>query len=171
MPNHTSDEHRWFLEALAAAPGAPARERYVFREGRGADGAQPPNDWESVFGGPAWTRVTGSDGRPGSGSCTCSHAAAGPELGHPQVRAEFVDILRFWLDRGVDGFRVDVAHGLMKAEGLPDWPYERDRLATFGGPKPPLPFYDQDGVHEIYRQLARGPRRLPAADRILVAEA
>ena len=68
------------------------------------------------------------------------------------MREEFVDILRFWLDRGVDGFRVDVAHGLVKAEGLPDWPYERDRLATFGGPKPPLPFYDQDGVHEIYRQ-------------------
>ena len=171
VPNHTSDEHRWFVEALAAAPGAPARERYVFREGRGADGAQPPNDWESEFGGPAWTRVTGSDGRPGQWFLHL-FSPRQPDLNwrHPQVRAEFVDILRFWLDRGVDGFRVDVAHGLMKAEGLPDWPYERDRLATFGGPKPPLPFYDQDGVHEIYRQwreVLAGYR----PPRILVAEA
>ena len=65
VPNHTSDRHRWFREALAAAPGSAARERYVFRRGRGRDGELPPNDWESVFGGPAWTRVTEADGAAG----------------------------------------------------------------------------------------------------------
>jgi alpha-glucosidase len=171
VPNHTSDEHPWFAEALSAGPGGAARERYVFRAGRGSDGELPPNDWQSEFGGPAWTRVTEADGRPGQWYLHL-FSTRQPDLNwsHPEVRAEFVDILRYWLDKGVDGFRVDVAHGLVKEAGLPDWPYERDRLAMHGGGKPPLPFYDQDGVHDVYREWHRTLRQyLPP--RILVAEA
>ncbi|GER24126.1 glycosidase [Zafaria cholistanensis] len=126
VPNHTSDQHVWFREALASAPGSPARNRYIFRDGRGPDGAEPPNNWRSLFGGPAWTRVTEQAGpgagRPGQWYLHLFDTTQ-PDLdwSNPEVHAEMEDVLRFWLDRGVDGFRVDVAHGLVKAEGLPDW--------------------------------------------------
>src|SRR5699024_4264745 len=114
---HTSQEHVWFQEALAAQPGSPARERYIFREGKGPKGEQPPNNWDSIFGGPAWTRC--DDGQWYLHMFDSSQ----PDLNweHPQVHEEFLDILTFWVRRGVDGFRIDVAHGLVKAEGLPDW--------------------------------------------------
>ena len=116
VPNHTSDEHEWFRAALAAGPGSPERERYLFREGRGGDGAEPPNNWDSVFGGPAWTRV--EDGE------WYLHLfdSTQPDLNwrNPEVGDMFEDVLTFWLDRGVDGFRVDVAHGLFKEESLRD---------------------------------------------------
>jgi alpha-glucosidase len=141
VPNHTSDQHPWFAEALRAGPGSPARDRYLFRDGRGGG---PPNNWQSVFGGPAWTRV-------GDGQWFLHlFAPEQPDLNweHPQVRADFIDILRFWLDRGVDGLRIDVAHGLVKASGLPD-----------DGPAGAVllegthtPYWDQEGVHEIYRE-------------------
>jgi alpha-glucosidase len=67
VPNHTSDLHPWFQEALASAPGSAARDRYIFRDGRGADGSEPPSDWVSHFGGPAWTRLP-----DGSGTATSS---------------------------------------------------------------------------------------------------
>jgi alpha-glucosidase len=143
VPNHTSDRHPWFVAALADGPGAPSRERYVFREGKGAGGAQPPNDWRAVFGGPAWTRV------PDGQWYLHLFAPEQPDLNweRDEVRAEFLDVLRFWLDRGVDGFRVDVAHGLIKAPGLPDAGADQpDRRDV-----EPLPYFDQDGVHEIYR--------------------
>ena len=122
VPNHSSDQHAWFQAALAAGPGSPERARYLFRDGRGEGGAQPPNNWESVFGGPAWTRVTEADGNPGQWYLHLFDSSQ-PDFDwqHPQVRAEFHDVLRFWCERGVDGFRVDVAHGLVKKEGLPDW--------------------------------------------------
>ena len=81
VPNHTSDEHPWFVEALASAPGSPARERYVFRDGRGRDGDKPPNNWRSVFGGPAWTRV------PDGQWYLHMFDASQPDLGRPQVLA------------------------------------------------------------------------------------
>src|SRR5262249_32761657 len=102
VPNHTSVAHRWFQDALVAGPRSPdlasaARDRYHFRKGSGPDGDQPPNGWQSVFGGPAWKRV--EDGQ------WYLHLfdASQPDLNwdHPEVRAEFEDILRFWLDRGV----------------------------------------------------------------------
>ncbi|WP_426594227.1 glycoside hydrolase family 13 protein [Cellulomonas sp. McL0617] len=162
VPNHTSSAHPWFVEALASEPGSAARARYVFATGT-AD--RPPNDWESNFGGPAWERVPETDQW-----YLHVFAAGQPDLNwrNPEVRAEFEDVLRFWLDRGVDGFRVDVAHGLMKAEGLPD------RGGTFigaveaGGDAGPM--WDQDEVHDIYREW----HALLAAyepPRILVAEA
>ncbi|MEV7585167.1 alpha-amylase family glycosyl hydrolase [Streptomyces erythrochromogenes] len=146
VPNHTSEQHPWFRAALAGEPGA--RERYLFRRGRGADGSLPPNDWESIFGGPAWTRV--ADGE----WYLHLFAPEQPDLDwtHPEVTAEFDSILRFWLDLGVDGFRIDVAHGMVKADGLPD--IGRGAQATLIGTEP-LPFFDQDGVHEIHRAWRR----------------
>ncbi|GAA4567388.1 glycoside hydrolase family 13 protein [Micromonospora coerulea] len=150
VPNHTSSRHPWFTAALAAGPGSAERERYLFAEGKGESGELPPNDWESIFGGPAWTRV--ADGQ------WYLHLfdPAQPDLNwrHPEVRAEFEDVLRFWLDRGVDGFRIDVAHGMIKAEGLPDVGFSStttgQRQSELLG-KGRLPYFDQDEVHDIYR--------------------
>ncbi|SNT65192.1 alpha-glucosidase [Asanoa hainanensis] len=166
VPNHTSSRHPWFAAALAAAPGSRERDRYIFRDGRG-DGSEPPNSWQSVFGGGAWTRV--ADGQ------WYLHLfdTAQPDLNwdNPEVRAEFEDILRFWLDRGVDGFRVDVAHGLVKQADLADWHLPIFPLTgpgVEGAPRPPM--WDQDGVHEIYRRW-RKILDSYEGDRILVAEA
>jgi alpha-glucosidase len=151
VPNHSSDQHVWFREALRAAPGSPERARYMFRDGRGASGELPPNNWESVFGGPAWTRVTEPDGTPGQWYLHLFDASQ-PDFdwSNEEVRAEFRRVLRFWLDRGVDGFRVDVAHGLVKQDGLPD--YTADPSAgSMGGDEASVPYWGQPGVHEIYR--------------------
>lgn len=185
VPNHTSSEHAWFREAAGAPPGSQARARYLFRDGRGPGGTRPPNNWRSVFGGEAWSRL--DDGQ------WYLHLfdATQPDLDwtNPHVRAEFEDILRFWLDRGVDGFRVDVAHGLVKAPGLPDWGAEQEMLSPAGegveATHPPM--WDQEGVHDIYRSWRRvtndydldtvsdasadANADAPGAERILVAEA
>jgi alpha-glucosidase len=153
VPNHTSSAHPWFRAALAAAPGSAARARYLFRDGRGRNGEEPPNDWQSVFGGPAWTRVVEADGRPGQWYLHL-FAQEQPDLDwtNGEVLAEFDAILRFWLDRGVDGFRIDVAHGLAKAPGLPDLD---DRFAVAGPAQAGHPYWDQDAVHEVYRRWRR----------------
>ncbi|WP_243074317.1 glycoside hydrolase family 13 protein [Microbacterium sp. SS28] len=148
VPNHTSDQHAWFQEALAAGRGSAARERYIFREGSGPGGSEPPADWESVFGGPAWERV--ADGQ----WYFHNFATEQPDLNwdHPEVRADFVRTLRFWSDRGVDGFRIDVAHMLTKdlTEPLPSRA-ELDAL-PFDGKHPLI---DRDDVHEIYAEWRR----------------
>jgi len=128
VPNHTSSAHAWFAEALASAPGSPARDRYLFRNGRGPGGDEPPNSWRSVFGGPAWERVIEEDGTPGQWYLHLFDVSQ-PDLNwaNADVRAEFVSVLRFWLDRGVDGFRVDVAHGLIKEANLVDWHRSEER--------------------------------------------
>ncbi|MFH9658344.1 glycoside hydrolase family 13 protein [Streptomyces sp. NPDC017248] len=151
VPNHTSHLHRWFQEALRAGPGSPARDRYVFRPGRGAHGEHPPTDWQSVFGGSAWRRV------PDGEWYLHLFAPEQPDLAwdHEEVRADFRATLRFWSDRGVDGFRVDVAHGLAKdlTEPLRDL---GDIGATGEAALPRMapgshPYWDRDEVHEIYR--------------------
>ncbi|GIG39936.1 glycoside hydrolase family 13 protein [Cellulomonas phragmiteti] len=177
VPNHTSDEHVWFRAALAAGPGSPERARYLFREGRGEHGELPPNNWESIFGGPAWTRTTDPDGTPGQWYLHLFDSKQ-PDLDwqNPEVRAEFEDVLRFWLDRGVDGFRVDVAHGMVKAPGLPDWDGHvamidgADDTDAVTGSGNRGPMFDQDGVHEIYRAWRRVLDTYDG-DRAMVAEA
>ncbi|MFF9085864.1 glycoside hydrolase family 13 protein [Streptomyces sp. NPDC014991] len=151
VPNHTSDRHPWFQEALRAAPGSAARDRYVFRAGRGAHGELPPTDWQSLFGGSAWRRV------PDGEWYLHLFAPEQPDLNwdNEEVRADFRTTLRFWSDRGVDGFRVDVAHGLAKdlAEPLRDvgdvGASGEEALAAV--PPGSHPYWDRDEVHEIYR--------------------
>ncbi|MFC4944359.1 glycoside hydrolase family 13 protein [Pseudonocardia sp. GCM10023141] len=170
VPNHTSDQHAWFQAALAAAPGSPERARYIFWPGRGEGGALPPNDWQSNFGGPAWTRTTNADGTAGDWYLHL-FAPEQPDLdwNNPEVHTEFESILRFWLDRGVDGFRIDVAHGLVKQDGLPDTGVRP--LADTGSPDTvDHPFWDRDGVHEIYQEWRRVTDAYDG-DRTFVAEA
>ena len=148
VPNHTSDHHEWFRAALASPPGSPERARYLFRDGRGPDGAEPPNNWPSVFGGPAWTRV------PDGQWYLHIFAPEQPDLDftHPEVLADLEETMRFWLDRGVDGFRIDVAHGMVKPAGLPDMqPMDDTGLLADHGPGDHR--FDQDGVHEVHRRI------------------
>ncbi|MGK3207279.1 glycoside hydrolase family 13 protein [Amycolatopsis sp. MEPSY49] len=162
VPNHTSDRHPWFRAALN---GGPERARYHFRPGRGPDGELPPTDWRSVFGGPAWTRA--ADGE----WYLHLFAPEQPDLNwdNPEVRADFEELLRFWFSRGVDGVRIDVAHGLLKDPAFPDLGADDEEIA-----QPPdraaHPHWDLDGVHDIYRAWRKiagefGP------DRVFVAEA
>ncbi|WP_217702621.1 glycoside hydrolase family 13 protein [Nocardioides guangzhouensis] len=173
VPNHTSSEHAWFRTALAAGPGSPERARYMFREGRGEHGELPPNNWESVFGGPAWTRV--DDGQ------WYLHLfdPTQPDLDwrNPEVADMFDDVLRFWLDRGVDGFRVDVAHGLFKEEGLRDQVVAADETEAASAEHSMVervlrdePMWDQPEVHEVYRRWRKILDDYPG-DRMAVAEA
>jgi alpha-glucosidase len=152
VPNHTSSRHAWFREALAAPKGSPARNRYIFRDGLGPDGAQPPSDWVSVFGGPAWERV------PDGQWYLHLFAAEQPDLNwdNREVRDEFAATLRFWSDRGVDGFRVDVAHGLAKnlAEPLAPQAGMKDPFDE-GLPPGSHPLWDRDEVHDIYAEWRR----------------
>lgn len=168
VPNHSSNEHQWFQEAIASDPHSMERDRYLFRDGKGKHGELPPNNWDSVFGGPAWSRVTEKNGELGQWYCHI-FAPEQPDFNweNPEVRDHFIDVLRFWLDRDVDGFRVDVAHGLVKAEGLPDAPFQ-EHLGLLDSRA--FPYWDQDGVHEIYREW----RKLLdsySGDRMAVSEA
>ena len=162
VPNHCSDQHRWFTAALKAGPGSADRARFWFRPGRGASGELPPNDWGSMFGGPAWTRVTEPDGSPGEWYLHM-YAPEQPDLNwdNAEVRAEFEDVLRFWLDRGADGFRIDVADFLVKDPALPDV------AGLPAGTR--MPWEDQDGLRDIYRSWRRLIESYPG-DRVLVGE-
>ncbi|MFN8124080.1 MAG: glycoside hydrolase family 13 protein [Thermoleophilia bacterium] len=169
VPNHTSSQHAWFRAALAADPGSPERARYLFRDGRGAGGELPPNDWRSVFGGPAWTRV--ADGQ----WYLHLFAPEQPDMdwSNPEVRDEFLDVLEFWMERGVDGFRVDVAHGLIKAPGLPDIGYHALPLGPHDVALPwhadDHPHWDRAELHEVFRTWRA--HAAPYGDVMFVAEA
>lgn len=178
VPNHTSWDHPWFKEALAAPPtndkDAPAKSRYA--EGpwsryhllRGQDGGtSEPNNWDSVFGGPAWHQVNDADGKPSGWWYLHIFDKSQPDLDwtNEEVRADFRTTLRFWFDRGIDGFRIDVAHGLAKAEGYPDCPplVEKD-------PTSKNPYWDQDALHEVWREW-RALANEYEPGRVFVAEA
>ena len=167
VPNHTSDQHEWFQAALSSSPGSPERDRYIFRYGQGDDGAAPPNNWPSQFGGPAWTRITEPHGQPGQWYLHL-FAAEQPDLNwsNPDVWADLEKTLRFWLDRGIDGFRIDVAHGMAKPTGLPDG--GAGAFGLLAGGTGPDQRFDQDGVHEIHRMIRSVVEEYD--DRVLVGE-
>ncbi|HEX9357209.1 MAG TPA: alpha-amylase family glycosyl hydrolase, partial [Streptosporangiaceae bacterium] len=197
VPNHGSDQQPWFAAALAAPPGSAERARYHFQPGRGAGGELPPNDWTSMFGGPAWTRVRpGEGGRPVGEVPSAGHDPAGspgdwylhlftpgqPDFNwaHPDVRAEFASVLRFWFDRGVDGFRIDSAALLAKDPGLADLGATPTPGSSAPGAQPLAgpgdspsaavhPFIDQDEVHAIYQEWRRISDSY-AGDRVLIGE-
>jgi alpha-glucosidase len=165
VPNHSSDRHPWFQAALEAPSGSRERSRYIFRGGHGADGATPPNDWQSTFGGSAWQRV------PDGEWYLHLFAPEQPDFNweNPEVVEEFQDVLRFWLDRGVDGFRIDVANSLKKDQTFPDLgPAHQHLLQPQTGPE--HPFWDRDEVHDVYRGWRKVADRY-AGDRMFVAEA
>jgi alpha-glucosidase len=147
VPNHTSNRHVWFQEALASPAGSAARDRYVFRDG--LDG-RPPSDWTSIFGGSAWQQV--EDGQ----WYLHMFAPEQPDLNwdNRSVHEDFLTTLRFWSDRGVDGFRVDVANMLAKDMSLPLpshaelFPGDWEEVVQDGTHR----IVDRDEVHEIYRE-------------------
>ncbi len=145
VPNHVSDQHAWFQEALAAAPGDPARDRFWFHDGRGPGGDEIPTNWTSSFGGNTWTRTTGPDGKPGQWYLHM-FAPQQPDLNwsHPDVAAEHEAVLRFWYDRGVAGVRIDSASMLAKDPELPEVGEHHAPGAH--------PHFDRDEVHEVYRR-------------------
>ena len=170
VPNHFSSEHEWFRAALAAGSGSRERARFIFRPGRGD---LPPNNWVSQFGGPAWSRASDRDPDARDGDEWYLHlfAPQQPDLDwtNPEVPAEFERIMRFWLDRGVDGFRIDVAHGMAKPTGLPDMNLA---LVNSGGPTMPTQAdirWDRDHVHEHHRDFRRVLDSYPG-DRMAVGE-
>lgn len=155
VPNHSSNRHEWFREALASPKGSRARDRYIFRDGRGEHGELPPNDWPSHFGPSAWSRITEPDGSPGQWYLHL-FAPEQPDFNwdDQEVHDDFLRTLRFWSDRGVDGFRVDVAHGLKKDLSEPYRPATIGDMSQY-----PIdgshPLVDRDDVHEIYRAWRR----------------
>lgn len=153
VPNHTSDRHPWFVAALDSAAGSPERARYIFRDGKGPGGSEPPNNWPSIFGGPAWTRIREADGTPGQWYLHI-FAAEQPDLDwtNPEVFEDLATTLRFWLDRGVDGFRIDVAHGMAKPEGLPNMSLETNELMKNDDTDPR---FNNPAVHEIHRGIRK----------------
>lgn len=173
VPNHTADKHVFFQEALAAEPGSPARDRYIFRDGRGEHGELPPNDWQSFFGGPAWARV--ADGQ------WYLHLfdKAQPDVNwkNPDIHEEFKKTLRFWSDHGTDGFRIDVAHGLTK--DLESKPLEElgREYSVVGVLNHDFshPLFDRREVHDIYREWRKvfneyNPPRFAVAEAWVVPE-
>jgi alpha-glucosidase len=153
VPNHTSREHAWFQEVLRSEPGSPAWNRYVIKEGKGENHELPPTNWESVFHGPAWSPLVLANGERTKYWYLHIFDSSQPDLNweNPEVRAEFLDILKFWFDLGIDGFRIDVAHGLIKDQTFPDIDYSMVKERELLGEPILSPFWNQDGVHEIYR--------------------
>ena len=163
VPNHTSTEHAWFQEALASAPGSAERERYIFKPGKGPKSEEPPTNWSAVFGGSTWEPV-------GDGTWYCHiFDVSQTDLNweNEEVRAEFDSILRFWLDRGVDGFRIDVAHGMVKDQSFPD--VKKAAVLLESEITPNHPFWDRLGIHEINRRFRSVIDEYD--DRMMVAEA
>ncbi len=162
VPNHGSDQHPWFQAALAAPSGSAERDRFWFRAGLGESGELPPNGWQSIFGGPAWTRITEPDGSPGEWYLHL-FAPEQPDFNWASqaVRAEFEDVLRFWFDRGADGIRIDSAGMLTKDAALPE-------VKPGQPPGAAHPYSDRDEVHEIYRSWRAVADEYPA--RVLIGE-
>ena len=178
VPNHSSDQNELFQAALKAGPGSPERDMYIFRDGKGLFKRKAPNNWPSVFGGASWTRIREANGKKGQFYLHIFDSTQ-PDFNwrNPKVVAYFEDILRFWLDRGVAGFRIDVAHGLIKRDGLPD---TEDFSTEMGGSKSDddltiqqlerkNPYWGQPEVHAINRVFRKVVDSYD--DRIMAGEA
>jgi alpha-glucosidase len=163
VPNHTSDQHAWFQAAIASRD-SPFRNRYHFADGK-PDGS-PPNNWESHFGGSAWKH----DEASGQWFLHL-FAEEQPDLNwwDPEVPAEFEKIIKFWLDRGADGFRIDVASALFKRKDLADRPMYRNPVTGVEEADPAFSNVDQPQVHEVYRRW-REIANSYQPDRVLVGE-
>ncbi|MGH8968172.1 MAG: alpha-amylase family glycosyl hydrolase, partial [Actinomycetes bacterium] len=150
VPNHTSDRHEWFQAAVAAPPGSPERARYVFRDGSGLRGSQPPNNWTSTFGGPAWTRLPSGDHGGGQWYLHL-FAPEQPDLNweNPEVREAVYAMMRWWLARGVDGFRMDVVNFISKTPDLPDGAVRPGELHGDGTPY----FFSGPRIHEFMHEM------------------
>ncbi|MFE0626545.1 alpha-amylase family glycosyl hydrolase [Streptomyces sp. NPDC058864] len=172
VPNHCSSAHPWFREALEQGPGGTARSLFHFADGRGEHGELPPNNWRAMFGGPAWSRVTEPDGRPGQWYLHL-FTPEQPDLNwrDPRVGEHFEHVLRFWLDRGVDGFRIDVAAGLFKHPALPDSPDPAADERTRDSVNPLA--WNRPEVHGVWRRWRAICEEYTAHDgreRLLVGE-
>ncbi len=163
VPNHTSDQHAWFQAALKSPKGSAERAYYHFKDGKGENGELPPNNWQSIFGGPAWSRITEADGSLGQWYLHLFDSSQ-PDLNweNPIIADEFDEILRFWLRKGVDGFRVDVAHGMVKRAGLPDATIYDENLRerpisnlTMQEAEEAVPYWGQPGVHDAIRRFRK----------------
>lgn len=183
VPNHFSSEHEWFKAALRSEPHSPERARFHFKEGKGPDGSLPPNNWNSLFNGPSWTRVRESNGEMGQWYLHLFDSSQ-PDLNweNPEVFEDFEKTIRFWFDMGLDGFRIDVAHGMVKANldqdhRDPDGLTVALRMDVVGMDRDTrvalladVPFFGQAGVHDIYRKWRKVFDSYPG-DRMSVAEA
>lgn len=175
VPNHSSWEHPWFRAALASDPGSPERARYVFRDGRGPHGDEPPTNWGSLFGGPAWTRTTNPDGTPGQWYLHMFDVSQPDwDWTNESVRAELDSVMRFWFDRGIDGFRIDVADSMVKDPAWPDVPL--NPVTGFGSndKDPGMPQWDQPGLADVqrrWRAVADSYADTELGPRVFVAEA
>jgi alpha-glucosidase len=163
VPNHTSDQHPWFRSALSSLDD-PHRFWYHFADSK-PDGS-PPNNWTSAFGGPAWARDEAS-------GQWYMHlfAPEQPDLNwwNPEVQAEFEKIVRFWLERGADGFRIDVAPALFKRPDLADRPMIRNRATGTLEPDPAFSIFDQPQLHDVYKKWREIASEL-TPERVLVGE-
>ncbi|MFB7212364.1 alpha-amylase family glycosyl hydrolase [Streptomyces sp. NPDC056255] len=172
VPNHCSTDHSWFRAALAAGPGSPERALFHFADGRGPDGSEPPNNWRSIFGGTSWARTITADGTPGQWYLhSFAPEQADFNWADPRVGDYFDTVLRFWLDLGVDGFRIDVAHGLHKQHGLPDDPYAALDEST--GDPVNAAAWNRPEVHEVWRRwraLTDAYEQRDGRARVLVGE-
>src|ERR1017187_8131810 len=150
VANHCSSQHPWFQSALASPEGSKERDWFYFKDGQGEIGNEPPNDWKSIFGGPAWTRTQNADGTPGQWYFNLFDSSQ-PDINwkNEEVLTQFDEILRFWFDRGVDGCRLDALY----------------RPDIWG----PVPFFDAEGVHEVLRRWRRVAQEYPT-EKFLVGE-
>jgi alpha-glucosidase len=156
VPNHCSKEHAWFTKAVADGPGSEAREWFWFRDGKGERGELAPNNWQAWFGGSAWTRVTEPDGRLGQWYLHL-FTPDQPDVNwnHEPLRAAFDDILRFWFDRGVDGFRIDAPAVVGKTPGLPDADPVPDGTPATAIASLNVHHYHRPEVHELFARWRR----------------
>jgi alpha-glucosidase len=151
VPNHSSNRHIWFQEAIDSPPGSPARNRYIFRDGKGANGELPPTNWISHFAPSAWSHESTQGGKGNQWYCHL-FAPEQPDFNwdNTEVEEEFLKTLKFWADRGVDGFRIDVAHMMKKdlSEPLKDVPEPVTLDSRVPGNEI---LFDRDEVHEVFK--------------------